>query len=79
MVVKPDMGSDTVDPPLEYQLDVTELVQAWLDGKSPNHGLAIAPVADRSVDDGNHTRFQIYGSEHRAGESTPKLTVVLEK
>lgn len=75
VVVKPDMGSDTVDPPLEYQLDVTELVQAWLDGKTPNHGLAIAPVADRTVDEGHFTRFQIYASEHQPAKYGPKLTV----
>lgn len=79
VVVKPDMGSDTVDPPLEYQLDVTELVQAWLDGKAPNYGLAIAPVPDRSVDEGNFTRFQVYGSEHGQVKYTPKLTVSVKK
>ena len=35
VVVKPDMGSDTVDPPLEYQLDVTDMVRAWQDGTAP--------------------------------------------
>ena len=45
VVVKPDMGSDTVDPPLEYRLDVTDMVRAWLDGTAPNHGLADCPGA----------------------------------
>ena len=43
VVVDPEDGSDTVDPPTEYLLDVTNLMRTWLDGKSPNHGLAIAP------------------------------------
>jgi hypothetical protein len=75
VVVEPDQGSDTVDPPVEYQLDVTELVHSWLDGGAPNHGLAIAPVIDPSVDRGISTRFQVYGSEHSRGPYTPKLTV----
>ena len=79
IVVKPDMGSDTVDPPLEYQLDVTDMVRAWLDGTAPNHGLAIVPVADRSIDEGFHTRFQMYASEYQQVKYTPKLTVVLQK
>src|SRR5262249_33266997 len=53
VVVQPDQeGTDTVDPPLEYQLDVTELVRSWRDGGAPNYGLAIAPVIDRRVDEG---------------------------
>ena len=75
VVVQPDDGDDTVDPPTEYQLDVTDLVQSWLDGGAPNHGLAIAPVIDPSVDEGVMTRFQIYGSEHGREPYTPKLTV----
>ena len=77
MVVQPDQGSDTVDPPTEYQLDVTDLVRSWLDGGAPNHGLAIAPVIDPSVDEGIMTRFQVYGSEHSQEQYTPKLNVVL--
>jgi len=79
VVVKPDMGSDTVDPPLEYRLDVTDMVRAWLDGAAANHGLAVVPVPDRAVDDGSHTRFQVYASEYQQAKYTPKLTVVLEK
>jgi hypothetical protein len=78
VVVKPDMGSDTVDPPLEYQLDVTDMVRGWLDGTLANHGLAIAPVVDRAVDDGQFTRFQMYASEYREIKYTPKLTVYLQ-
>ena len=79
VVVKPDMGSDTVDPPLEYQLDVTDMVRAWRDGATANHGLAIVPVPDRAIDEGFHTRFQMYASEYQQAKYGPKLTVVLEK
>jgi hypothetical protein len=79
VVVEPDQGSDTVDPPIEYQLDVTDLVRSWLDGGAPNHGLAIAAVIDRSVDEGFSTRFQVFGSEHPRAEYTPKLTVQVQK
>jgi hypothetical protein len=76
VIVSPDQaGSDTVDPPIEYQLDVTDLVRSWLDGGVRNDGLAIAPVIDPSVDEGLLTRFQICGSEHRQGQYAPKLTV----
>ena len=78
VVVQPDQGSDTVDPPIEYQLDVTDLVRSWLDGGAPNHGLAIAPVIDPSVDEGILTRFQVYGSEHSREQYTPKLTVQVQ-
>jgi hypothetical protein len=75
VVVAPDQGSDTADPPIEYRLDVTDLVRSWLDGAAPNHGLAIAPVIDPSVDEGFLTRFQVYGSGHGRAQNTPKLTV----
>jgi hypothetical protein len=76
VVVKPDQpGSDTVDPPIEHQLDVTDVVRAWLEGGTANHGLAIAPVIDPSVDQGFRTRFQIYGPYHGRTQYAPKLTV----
>jgi len=53
-------------------------VRAWLVEDSANHGLAIASVADRTVDDGFSTRFQIYGSEHSQAKVTPKLTVRIQ-
>ena len=77
VVVEPDQGSDTVDPPIEYQVDVTSLVHSWLDGGWPNHGLAIAPVIDPGVDGGVSTRFQVYSSEYSREQYTPKLTVHL--
>jgi hypothetical protein len=79
VVVKPDEGSDTVDPPLEYQIDVTDTVRDWLGSKLPNHGLAIVSVSDRAVDDGLQTRLQLYGSEHERVQYTPKLTVRFER
>jgi len=79
VVVQPDQGSDTAQPPLEYQLDVTDLVRTWLDGEAPNHGLAIAPVIDPSVDEGTLTRFQVYSSEHGQEQYTPKLTVQVQQ
>jgi hypothetical protein len=76
VVVEPDEpGTDTVDPPLEYKLDVTDAVRSWLEGGQPNHGLAIAPVIDLSVDEGFSTRFQVFGSEHNRTQYTPKLTL----
>jgi len=79
VVVKAEDGSDTADPPIEYQIDVTDLVRAWLDGGTPNHGLAIAPVSDPSVDEGLLTRFQMFGSQHSKAQYTPKLTVQSRK
>jgi Protein kinase domain/Disaggregatase related repeat len=75
VVVLPEQGSDTVDPPTEYQFDVTDLVKSWLDGRTPNLGLAIAPVIDPSVDEGVLSRFQIFSSEHSHVNQTPKLTL----
>jgi hypothetical protein len=79
VVVEPEQDSDTAEPPIEYQLDVTDLVRSWLDGGAPNYGLAIAPVIDTSVDEGLSTRFQMYGSEHSREQYTPKLTVQLRQ
>jgi hypothetical protein len=75
VVVQPEQGSDTADPPIEYQLDVTDMARSWLQGGAPNHGLAIAPVIDVAVDDGILSRFQLYGSEYSQERYTPKLTL----
>ena len=79
VVVPPDAGSDTVDPPLEYRLDVTSLVRNWLSGTIPNNGLAIATVIDRAIDKGQFTRFQVLASEHREARYTPKLEIHLRQ
>jgi hypothetical protein len=78
VVVEPQQGSDTADPPIEYQLDVTQMVRAWQEGGAPNHGLAIAPVIDPSVDGGTLSRFQIFSSEHSQQPYTPKLVVQVQ-
>jgi hypothetical protein len=78
VVVEPDQGGDIAQPPIEYQIDVTDLVRSWLDRGAPNHGLAIAPVIDPSVDDGILSRFQVYGSEHGQTQYTPKLTLQVQ-
>ena len=75
VVVLPEQGTDTVDPPTEYQFDVTDLVKSWLDGGTQNLGVAIAPVIDPSVDEGVLSRFQIFSSEHSHVNQTPKLTL----
>jgi serine/threonine protein kinase len=75
VVVLPEQGSDTLDPPAEYQFDVTDLAQSWLGGGTPNVGVAIAPVIDPSVDEGILSRFQIFSSEHTRVNQTPKLTL----
>lgn len=75
VVVEPDQGSDTAEPPVEYHLDATDLVRTWLAHPARNLGAAIAPVIDRSVDDGQVTRFQVLTSEYRELKFTPKLTI----
>ncbi|MBM4033243.1 MAG: DNRLRE domain-containing protein [Planctomycetes bacterium] len=79
VIVPPEEGADTADPPLEYTIDVTKSVAAWLSGQAKNCGLAIVPIIDRSVDDGHYTRIQLLASEHRDKQFTPKLTVRLAK
>lgn len=74
MIANPDIQHDTVDPPAEYQWNVTQLVSSWLRGQ-PNYGMAILPIPDRGVDDGNHVRFQVLASEYREKRYTPKLTL----
>jgi hypothetical protein len=79
VIVPPDDGADTADPPLEYSIDVTKSVAAWLSGQAKNCGLAIVPIADRAVDDGQWTRFQLLASEYPDKQFTPKLAVRLAK
>jgi hypothetical protein len=79
VVVPPDQGTDTVDPPLEYSIDVTKSVVAWLTGKAPNRGLAVVAIVDREVDDGQWTRTQLLASEYGQTQFTPKLTIELRR
>jgi hypothetical protein len=78
VVVQPEAGSDTVEPPAEYQLDVTDLIRAWIDGSVANHGLALVPVVDASVDEGMRSRFQILGTESNRSQYTPKLEIQVQ-
>jgi hypothetical protein len=73
--LEPDPKNDIVDPPREYRWEITELVQSWLEDPAKNHGLALIAVPDRAIDDGQHARVQIYGSEWRESQVTPKLTL----
>ncbi|HUT33334.1 MAG TPA: DNRLRE domain-containing protein [Planctomycetota bacterium] len=79
VIVPPEEGADTANPPLEYSIDVTKSVKAWLAGDARNLGLAIVPIIDRSVDDGQYTRIQVLASEYNQKEFTPKLTIRLVK
>lgn len=73
--VPPDKGRDTVNPPLRHSLDVTEVVKGWQSGQFPNYGIAIVAIVDRSVDDGQWTRFQVLGSEYARQQFTPALRI----
>lgn len=75
VVVQPETDTDTLEPPGEYQLDVTELVRSWIDGSMVNCGLALAPVIDPSVDEGVRSRFQILATESNRTQFTPKLEI----
>jgi len=79
VVVQPDTVNDVVDPPVEYQLDVTALYRLWFPGSHPNHGLALVPVGDRKIDDGRHSRFQMYASEHERVQYTPTLVLAVAR
>ncbi|OAI46371.1 hypothetical protein AYO44_02070 [Planctomycetaceae bacterium SCGC AG-212-F19] len=79
VVVAPDPVNDTVDPPVEYQVDVTAHWRLWTVGNHPNHGLALVPVADRQVDDGRHSRFQMYASKDTRVQYTPTLVLYLTR
>lgn len=74
-IVEPEGDTDLADPPVEVRLDVTDLVRDWLAGRRPNHGLALVPVPDRSVDEGQYTRFQVYATESGRAPVQPKLTI----
>ncbi|HEY2249818.1 MAG TPA: DNRLRE domain-containing protein [Planctomycetaceae bacterium] len=78
VTVEPDAGTDIADPPIEYRLDATALVRAWLADPKSNFGVAIAPVIDRAVDDGQYSRVQVLASEYREVKFTPKLEVEIK-
>lgn len=72
-IIPPDRGSDIADPPLEYHIDITAAVEAWLTGSKSNLGIAVGPVVDRDIDEGHFTRIQLYGSKWQKKEETPQL------
>ena len=74
-------GSGHVGPffmPISIRLDVTDAVHSWLAGSTPNLGLAVVPVSDRSIDEGYQTRFQVYASESGRTEFTPELILEVQ-
>jgi len=80
VLIKPEPKVDTVeDAPHKYRVDITRLVQSWAKKEFPNFGLAIVPISDRSVDEGNHTRFQIYAGEFKTPEYRPKILIYAKK
>ena len=74
-IVAPDAGDDLANPPREIVVDITPAVKQWLERPQSNLGLAVCPVIDRTVDEGHHTRFQVYSSEYTAPEWTPRLVI----
>jgi serine/threonine protein kinase len=74
-VVRPDPVNDIVDPPVKYDLDVTEIVRSWIEGNVANHGLAVMPIADRTVDNGSQSRFQVRRTTAKQQQYAPKLTI----
>jgi hypothetical protein len=77
VVLPPDKSRQLIDRPTEYRLDVTPLARSWLDGSTPNYGLAIAPVVDPSVDGGYVSRFQVLASEYAQVQYTPTLILLV--
>ncbi len=76
--VQPDTTRDIAEPPTAYNFDITEQLRSWMEGTEPNYGLALIPVADRAVDDGLQSRFQIYASEDPRSQCGPRLTMIFK-
>jgi serine/threonine-protein kinase len=79
VVVQPLADPDIADPPIPYRLDITRAVQHWVNDPSSNCGLALLPVDDRAVDDGNQSRFQVHASEHHRVQYTPALSIEMTR
>ncbi|MCA9245829.1 MAG: DNRLRE domain-containing protein [Planctomycetales bacterium] len=62
----------------EIQLDVTDIVRAWLNG-TPNYGLAVSPVIDPRIDGGYAAHFHFYASEYARIQHTPRLVLLFRK
>ena len=74
IVVEPASKRARGAAPVKYNLDVTEMVSAWLRGV-PNHGMAISPIIDEQIDRGVASQFSIFASECGEVEKTPQLTL----
>ena len=73
--VKPDEGGDTVEPPMAYSIDITTMARSWMDGSLANAGVALIPIPDRAIDQGNYTRFQVCATEYARAAYTPRLVM----
>ncbi|HND55072.1 MAG TPA: DNRLRE domain-containing protein, partial [Pirellulaceae bacterium] len=62
VVVASDPVNDIADPPVAYSLDITNIARNWIGMSTSNHGVALCPVIDRSIDEGQFTRFQVTSS-----------------
>ncbi len=78
VVVDVDQGGDEAVPPVEYKMNISKLVKAWIDGSIPNNGVAIGIIPDAEVDMGGNVRAQLMGSEHSNKQCTPKLVIYTE-
>lgn len=76
--IKPDNGADTAEPPAAYSIDITTMTRAWVAGTAINAGVGLVPIPDRSVDDGNYTRFQVCATEYSRAAYTPRLVLEWE-
>jgi hypothetical protein len=77
LIVEPDEpGTDTLDPPRAIEIDVTQSVRRWLADPTSNRGLVLCPVVDREIDEGYHTRFQVYASEYANQDWIPRLEIL---
>jgi hypothetical protein len=75
IIVQPDTVNDVVDPPVPYDADVTEIVRAWVEKGEENYGLAVTPTADRTVDQGLESRFQVRRTGWAKPQYAPRLTI----
>ena len=75
VIVEPDAGADIADPPIAYRINMTNQVRAWLKDPAANRGVGLAPQSDRSIDDGQYTRFQVYASEANQDNVRPRLVL----
>ena len=71
-----DQGTDLADPPLRYEMDITQMVKEWVGLPAQNYGLAWVPMSVPSVDAGEDIRVQIVAAERLSWlTSTPRLVI----